>query len=292
MKKILKRSGLLLSITMLLLGSVWGVNYKYIKNYSFAQENLITMTNEDLKLFLKNNKDMSYTRIFDYQETTKSNMNDEFKFELNEYKKILLKVDTYNSIGELQLEIRKDDNTLIFSQNTKTLTRDNYIGIDKGKYKLSVKTGLQGFAKIALEIPNDNDYIKMTTIDLDNDGLSDDLEKILKTNPNIIDTDGDGLSDYMEVYKYKTNPLKNDSDNDRIMDNDWNERREYTYTLKSTVDIKPNANTFNLNDFYKDYKKLKNLEDGFVRYEMIVYPFATKDASVRTLIIKEQEAKN
>ena len=53
-----------------------------------------------------------------------------------------------------------------------------------------------------------------TLIDSDSDGLTDQEEAILGTNPNLKDTDGDGLDDYQEVQIYKTDPLKADTDGD------------------------------------------------------------------------------
>ncbi len=58
----------------------------------------------------------------------------------------------------------------------------------------------------------------VTEPDADNDGLSDDAEIALGTNPNVADTDGDGLSDGQEVNTYGSNPLLTDSDNDGIPD--------------------------------------------------------------------------
>ncbi len=56
--------------------------------------------------------------------------------------------------------------------------------------------------------------------DPDGDGLTNNEEKQLGTDPNNADTDGDGLSDGDEVMKYKTNPLKADSDGDGLNDKD------------------------------------------------------------------------
>ncbi|MDO8584221.1 MAG: hypothetical protein Q7R83_03530 [bacterium] len=44
--------------------------------------------------------------------------------------------------------------------------------------------------------------------DRDNDGLTDEEEKTLGTNPLVVDTDGDGYGDDLEVIVYKTDPLK------------------------------------------------------------------------------------
>lgn len=54
--------------------------------------------------------------------------------------------------------------------------------------------------------------------DTDKDGLTDEEEMKLGTNPNIADTDGDALSDYYEVRVLKTNPLNRNTDGDRYDD--------------------------------------------------------------------------
>jgi hypothetical protein len=51
-------------------------------------------------------------------------------------------------------------------------------------------------------------------LDTDGDGLTNQEEAILGTDPNKVDTDGDGLSDYEEVRIYHTDPLKADTDGD------------------------------------------------------------------------------
>lgn len=54
--------------------------------------------------------------------------------------------------------------------------------------------------------------------DTDGDGLSDQEEKSLGTDPTKQDTDGDGLTDYEEVVLWKTNPLLPDTDGDTFSD--------------------------------------------------------------------------
>ena len=59
-----------------------------------------------------------------------------------------------------------------------------------------------------------------TPPDADGDGLSDDDEAAIGTNPNDPDSDDDGLSDYEEVITYGTLPNDSDSDDDFINDYD------------------------------------------------------------------------
>ena len=54
--------------------------------------------------------------------------------------------------------------------------------------------------------------------DQDQDGLSDEEEMALGTDPNNIDTDTDGLFDREEVMVYKTDPLNPDTDGDGHQD--------------------------------------------------------------------------
>ena len=56
--------------------------------------------------------------------------------------------------------------------------------------------------------------------DYDRDGLSDNYETTIGTDPKNPDTDGDGLGDYEEVHVYKTDPLNPDTDGDGMSDGD------------------------------------------------------------------------
>ena len=60
--------------------------------------------------------------------------------------------------------------------------------------------------------------LPVSPVDSDGDGLTDEEEASLGTNPNIIDSDNDGLSDYEEVKIYQTNPLVVDTDGDSYPD--------------------------------------------------------------------------
>lgn len=66
----------------------------------------------------------------------------------------------------------------------------------------------------------DNEVTLNSTVlpDQDGDGLDDDLETSIGTNPLLPDTDGDGLSDGDEVLVYGTNPTQRDGDGDGFGD--------------------------------------------------------------------------
>jgi len=57
-----------------------------------------------------------------------------------------------------------------------------------------------------------------TGVDSDADGLTDEEEDILGTDPNDTDSDDDGLEDGEEIYDYSTDPLDADSDDDGLED--------------------------------------------------------------------------
>lgn len=55
-------------------------------------------------------------------------------------------------------------------------------------------------------------------VDEDFDGLSNDEEARVGTDPKLADTDSDGLIDTYEVQKFKTNPRQADTDGDGLTD--------------------------------------------------------------------------
>ena len=54
--------------------------------------------------------------------------------------------------------------------------------------------------------------------DSDNDGLTDEFERLAGTDPNKADTDGDGLTDGYEAMISHTDPLSSDTDGDGVSD--------------------------------------------------------------------------
>jgi len=60
--------------------------------------------------------------------------------------------------------------------------------------------------------------VESEPVDTDNDGLTDDEEAVLGTDPLVADTDSDGLSDGDEVNTYGTDPLNPDTDAGGVSD--------------------------------------------------------------------------
>ncbi len=120
-----------------------------------------------------------------------------------------------------------------------------------------------GAPQLLIELPNDPD----------GDGLSDDLEEAVGTDPHHWDTDGDGLSDYTEVTKYLTDPLKEDSDGDGILDSDWKEKREYTYTVRFEGEVYKPFDTPTMTNHWQDLVAYA-VDGDKLTYELVLYPNA------------------
>src|SRR5262245_39199441 len=93
------------------------------------------------------------------------------------------------------------------------------------------------------------------------------------------DTDGDGLLDIHERGKYLTDPARADSDGDGTPDGDWQERREYAYTVRAVLQVMPPCNLREMNDDFQDVRVLEERAD-VVEVEVVLYPFATVHAEI------------
>jgi hypothetical protein len=88
------------------------------------------------------------------------------------------------------------------------------------------------------------------------------------------DGDRDGLSDFHELHKYGTDPKKADTDGDGVPDGDWDERREYAYTVHAVIDVMAPFDVATMNDDYQDVRVLVERPD-LLEFEVVVYPFNT-----------------
>lgn len=88
------------------------------------------------------------------------------------------------------------------------------------------------------------------------------------------DSDGDGLSDFQEVHKYGTDPAAADSDGDGIPDGEWDERREYAYSVRAVLHVMAPFDVATMADDWQDVRVLEEHPD-LLECEVVVYPFAT-----------------
>lgn len=70
------------------------------------------------------------------------------------------------------------------------------------------------------------------------------------------DSDRDGLSDFQEEHKYFTDPHSRDSDGDGVPDGDWEERREYSYSVRTVLRVLRPYNVEAMTDDYQDARVL------------------------------------
>lgn len=98
-------------------------------------------------------------------------------------------------------------------------------------------------------------------------------------NSDMVDTDGDNLPDFQEIHKYLTDPATKDTDGDGLPDSDWNERREYTYSVRSILRFMPPLDKNALNDDYQDAQVLEETDD-YIEVEVIHYPLAAPHESI------------
>ncbi len=95
-----------------------------------------------------------------------------------------------------------------------------------------------------------------------------------------VDSDGDGLSDFQEIHKYRTDPSKFSTAGDGVSDGDSQRRREFTYTIRSIVEVMPPVNPGALNDDYQD-ARIRSRSDRFVELEVVHYPLNINAEAIR-----------
>jgi RNA polymerase sigma factor (sigma-70 family) len=95
-----------------------------------------------------------------------------------------------------------------------------------------------------------------------------------------LDSDGDGLPDFQEVHKYRTDPNKKDTAGQGTPDGDWQQRREFTYSVRAVVRVMPPYNLKALHDDYQDVRVRKETRD-FAELEVVVYPFNSNAEAIK-----------
>ena len=102
---------------------------------------------------------------------------------------------------------------------------DTTSGVAGNGASFTVTSSAIGSHTVIAEVLNESGFpvkttsvINFTAVDTDKDGITDDVELTIGTDPFNKDSDADGLSDGEEVNQYLTNPLATDSDLDGIDD--------------------------------------------------------------------------
>jgi hypothetical protein len=93
------------------------------------------------------------------------------------------------------------------------------------------------------------------------------------------DTDGDGLSDFQEIHKYRTDPTKTETAGNGVSDGDWQQRREFAYSVRAVIRVMPPYNLQALNDDYQDVRIRKETKE-FVELEVVAYPLNTNSEAI------------
>src|SRR5262245_59996638 len=89
--------------------------------------------------------------------------------------------------------------------------------------------------------------------------------------PGDPDDDRDGLPDFQELHKYFTDPKTADSDGDGVPDGDWDERREFSYSVRAVRHVMAPFDVASMNDDYQDVRVLEARPD-LLEFEVVIYP--------------------
>jgi hypothetical protein len=93
------------------------------------------------------------------------------------------------------------------------------------------------------------------------------------------DSDGDGLSDFQEVHKYRTDPHKKDTAGKGLADGGWDQRRQFTYSIRSVMRLMPPYDKATLSDDYQDVRVRAETRD-YIELEVISYPLNTNAQAI------------
>ena len=94
------------------------------------------------------------------------------------------------------------------------------------------------------------------------------------------DSDGDGLSNFQEVHKYCTDPNRKDTAGKGVSDGQWEQRREFAYSVRAVIRVMPPYNVKALNDDYQDVRVLSENKE-YAELEVVVYPLNSNAATIK-----------
>jgi hypothetical protein len=94
------------------------------------------------------------------------------------------------------------------------------------------------------------------------------------------DKDRDGLSDFQEMHKYGTDPANKDTAGKGTPDGDWQQRREFSYSLRAVIRVMPPYNLKELNDDYQDVRVISETKE-YAELEVVVYPLNTNAEAIQ-----------
>jgi hypothetical protein len=94
------------------------------------------------------------------------------------------------------------------------------------------------------------------------------------------DTDGDGLADFHEIHKYRTDPKKKDTAGKGVSDGDWQQRREFTYSVRAIIRVMPPYNLKALNDDYQDVRVRAEAKE-YAELEVVAYPLNSNADAIK-----------
>ncbi len=114
-------------------------------------------------------------------------------------------------INQITIPVRKADRTTNAGNTEVAIATQTAVF-----YKTATSESLEGANQATLQAATAT--AAWLTLDEDQDGLTNNLEIIAGTLPNVADTDADGLNDGLEIRTWNTNPIVADTDSDGLND--------------------------------------------------------------------------
>ncbi len=196
-------------------------------------------------------------------------------FDIPMDREVTLNAWTMNLWGTVRLSVIDVDNQTVFEKQLDGTSQRFKVHLPAGSYQViaTFDNAFNGGSVFGLDY--ERAYIAglKPLPDSDGDGLPDSRETGIGSDPHQADSDGDTLSDYAEVVKYRTDPLKADSDRDGKPDSDWDERREFAYTVHARIKMQQPFDLTAMNDLYQDVRTAgRTTTDGYTLLDIVLYP--------------------